>query len=36
LQVLTDIAQEKNSTIVFPSAFLDTVDSIKKFMAKEQ
>ncbi|HVS58622.1 MAG TPA: slipin family protein [Candidatus Saccharimonadales bacterium] len=35
LQVLTDIAQEKNSTIVFPSAFLDTVDSIKKFMAKE-
>jgi len=36
LQVLTDIAQEKNSTIVFPSAFLDTVDSIKKFMVKEQ
>lgn len=35
LQVLTDIAQEKNSTIVFPSAFLDTVDSIKKFMSKE-
>jgi regulator of protease activity HflC (stomatin/prohibitin superfamily) len=36
LQVLTDIAQEKNSTIVFPSAFLDTVDSVKKFMAKEK
>jgi len=36
LQVLTDIAQEKNSTIVFPSAFLDTVDSVKKFMSKEQ
>ena len=36
LQVLTDIAQEKNSTIVFPSAFLDTVDSVKKFMMKEQ
>jgi regulator of protease activity HflC (stomatin/prohibitin superfamily) len=35
LQVLTDIAQEKNSTIVFPSAFLDTVDSIKNFMGKE-
>jgi len=35
LQVLTDIAQEKNSTIVFPSAFLDTVDSVKKFMSKE-
>lgn len=36
LQVLTDIAQEKNSTIVFPSQFLDTVDSVKKFMSKEQ
>jgi regulator of protease activity HflC (stomatin/prohibitin superfamily) len=36
LQVLTDIAQEKNSTIVFPSAFLDTVDSVKQFMAKEK
>lgn len=35
LQVLTDIAQEKNSTIIFPSQFTDTVDSIKKFMAKE-
>ncbi len=35
LQVLNDIAAEKNSTIVFPSAFLDTVDSVKKFMAKE-
>jgi regulator of protease activity HflC (stomatin/prohibitin superfamily) len=36
LQVLTDIAQEKNSTIIFPSQFLDTIDSIKHFMAKEQ
>jgi regulator of protease activity HflC (stomatin/prohibitin superfamily) len=36
LQVLNDIAAEKNSTIIFPSAFLDTVDSVKKFMAKEQ
>lgn len=35
LQVLTDIAQEKNSTIIFPAQFTDTVDSIKKFMAKE-
>lgn len=35
LQVLTDIAQEKNSTIVFPSQFTDTVNSIKQFMAKE-
>ena len=35
LQVLTDIAQEKNSTIIFPSQFNDTVDSLKKFMHKE-
>lgn len=35
LQVLSDIAVEKNSTIVFPSQFLDTVDSVKKFMSKE-
>lgn len=36
LQVLNDIAVEKNSTIIFPSQFMDTVDSIKKFMGKEQ
>ncbi len=36
LQVLNDIAAEKNSTIVFPSAFLDTVSSVKEFMAKEK
>lgn len=36
LQVLTDVAAEQNSTIIFPSQFMDTVDSIKKFMAKEQ
>lgn len=35
LQVLTDIAAEKNSTIVFPSAFLDTVQSVKEFVARE-
>lgn len=35
LQVLTDIAQEKNSTIIFPSQFTDTIQSIKQFMAKE-
>lgn len=35
LQVLSDIAVEKNSTIIFPSQFLDTIDSVKKFMAKE-
>lgn len=35
LQVLSDIAVEKNSTIVFPAQFMDTVKSIKDFMAKE-
>ena len=36
LQVLNEIATEKNSTIIFPSQFMDTVDSIKNFMAKEK
>jgi regulator of protease activity HflC (stomatin/prohibitin superfamily) len=36
LQVMSDIAVEKNSTIIFPSQFLDTIDSVKHFMAKEQ
>lgn len=36
LQVLNDIAVEKNSTIVFPSQFMDTVSSVKQFMAKEK
>ena len=35
LQVLSEIAVEKNSTIIFPSQFMDTVDSVKKFMDKE-
>ena len=35
LQVLSDIATEKNSTIVFPSQFMDTVASVKNFLAKE-
>ena len=35
LQVLNDIAVEKNSTIVFPAQFMDTVQSVKSFMAKE-
>ncbi len=35
LQVLSEIAVEKNSTIIFPSQFMDTVDSVKNFMAKE-
>jgi regulator of protease activity HflC (stomatin/prohibitin superfamily) len=35
LQVLSEIAVEKNSTIVFPSQFMDTVSSVKQFMSKE-
>ena len=31
-----EIAVEKNSTIIFPSQFMDTVDSVKKFMTKEK
>ncbi|HJP96483.1 MAG TPA: slipin family protein [Candidatus Saccharimonadales bacterium] len=36
LQVLNEIAAEKNSTIVFPAQFMDTVKSIKDFMGKEK
>jgi regulator of protease activity HflC (stomatin/prohibitin superfamily) len=36
LQVLNDIAVEKNSTIVFPAQFMDTVQSVKDFMVKEK
>jgi regulator of protease activity HflC (stomatin/prohibitin superfamily) len=36
LQVMSDIAVEKNSTIIFPSQFLDTIKSVKDFMGKEQ
>jgi len=35
LQVLTEISSDKNSTIIFPSQFMDTVQSIKDFMSKE-
>lgn len=35
LQTLTEIATEKNSTIVFPAQFMDTVNDLKAFMAKE-
>jgi regulator of protease activity HflC (stomatin/prohibitin superfamily) len=35
LQVLSEIAIEKNSTIIFPSQFMDTISSVKEFMAKE-
>jgi regulator of protease activity HflC (stomatin/prohibitin superfamily) len=36
LQVLSDIAVEKNSTIVFPAQFMDTVKSVQDFMSKER
>lgn len=35
LQVMTEIAVEKNSTIIFPAQFMDTMQSINNFMAKE-
>ncbi len=35
LQVLSEIAVEKNSTIIFPSQFMDTVQSVRDFMKKE-
>ncbi len=36
LQVLSDVAVEKNSTIIFPAQFMDTISSVKEFMAREQ
>jgi len=36
LQILNEIAVEKNSTIIFPNQFMSTVDDIKKFLASEQ
>jgi len=35
LQVLTEIASDKNSTIVFPAQFMDTVASVRRFMDEE-
>ena len=35
LQVLTEIAAEKNSTIIFPSQLMDSVEDIKKFVSGE-
>ncbi len=35
LQVLAEIATEHNSTIVFPSQFMDSVSDAKAFLAKE-
>ena len=36
LQVLAEVATEKNSTIIFPAQFMDTVQSVKDFMQKEK
>src|ERR1039458_2955446 len=36
LQVLSDIAVEKNSTIIFPAQFMDTAKSVRDFLAKEK
>lgn len=36
LQVLTEIAAEKNSTIVFPAQFMDTVKNVREFISNEQ
>lgn len=36
LQVMSDIATEKNSTIIFPAQFMDTVRSVRDFMSKER
>ena len=36
LQVLSDIATEKNSTIIFPAQFMDTIQSVKAFMGKDE
>ena len=35
LQVLNEIANEKNSTIIFPAQFMSTVKDIKKYMDSE-
>lgn len=35
LQVLNEIAQEKNSTIIFPAQIMDSISSLKGFMGSE-
>jgi len=35
LQVLNEIAQEKNSTIIFPAQIMDSINSLKSFMGAE-
>ncbi|MGZ6005324.1 MAG: slipin family protein [Candidatus Saccharimonadales bacterium] len=36
LQVLAEISSEKNSTIIFPAQFMDTISSVKEFISKEK
>ena len=36
LQVLSDIATEKNSTIIFPAQFMDSLANLKNFMSHER
>ena len=36
LQVLSEIAIEKNSTIVFPAQFLDSIQTLTEFVARER
>lgn len=36
LQVLSEIAVERNSTIIFPAQFLDTVRSLSRFMEEQE
>lgn len=36
LQVLNEIASEKNSTIIFPAQFMDTVSSVNEFLSREK
>ncbi len=35
LQTLSEIATEKNSTVIFPAQFMDTVSDVRAFMSKE-
>ena len=35
-EVLDMIADEKNSTIVFPAQFMSTIEDVKNFIAKEK
>ncbi len=36
LQTLVEIADEKNSTIIFPAQFMSTIEDVKNFLTKEK